>query len=106
MEGTATGTNRTLKHCVLGVLITFVFGAAYIFEMRLNILYKEVHKREEQRNRDSETKVDQLEKMQNEISHMKKLMEEVQKREEELSLMKQRNKDLETKVDQLEKKDY
>jgi chromosome segregation ATPase len=90
-------------------MVAFVFGAAYMFEMRLNDLYKEVQKREgelfqlKQRNADLETKVDQLEKqnvdskqkvgllekntaesIQREISDVKKAIGDEQKRRAEI----------------------
>ncbi|XP_062578678.1 C-type lectin lectoxin-Lei1-like isoform X2 [Saccostrea cucullata] len=57
----------SIKHCIAGLVIAFVFGAAYIFEERLSDIYKEVKKRNEElsiirlTNKHLKTKVDTLE---------------------------------------------
>ncbi|XP_055999464.1 C-type lectin mannose-binding isoform-like [Ostrea edulis] len=78
----------TVKYGVIGVFLAFTLGAAYIFERRLNGVYKEGHTRDKelsffkQRNADLEVKVETLEAEQ---SFLKTSMEELI---EEIKLMK------------------
>ncbi|XP_062599320.1 short-chain collagen C4-like [Saccostrea cucullata] len=54
----------TIRQCIAGLLVAFVFGAAYVFEARLSDIYKEINEElsiVRLKNKELQTKVETLE---------------------------------------------
>lgn len=72
--------DESIKHGVIGIILAFTLGAAYIFERRLNDVYREGLARErdlwflKHRNEDFKVKVESLE---GELSSLKTAMREL-----------------------------